>query len=62
MKIKLREEVYIPISTEKLTCIGCVFLAANKGLCEAPYSVYSSCFACHQLFRQSPKFSKIFDL
>lgn len=62
MKIKLRENVYIPISTEKLTCIGCVFLSEGKGICTAPDSIYIPCSNSHQLFYNSQKSFKIFDL
>jgi hypothetical protein len=62
MKVKLREKVYIPIPTEGFTCIGCVFLSANNGICKAPDSIYTSCFNGNQLFHHSQKFSKIFDL
>lgn len=62
MKVKLREKVYIPTPIKTFTCVGCVFLSANKGICHAPDSIYKYCFGCHQLFRNSQKFSKIFDL
>lgn len=62
MKVKLREGVYIPTPTERFTCIGCVFLSDNKGICNAPDSIYTYCFNCRQLFHHSQTFSKIFDL
>lgn len=62
MKVKLRENVYIPTSTELFTCKGCVFLSDNNAICKAPDSIYTSCFCSHQLFLHSQKFSKIFDL
>jgi hypothetical protein len=62
MKVKLREEVYIPIPTERFTCMGCVFLHSNNGICKAPDSIYTACFACNHLFYKSEKISKIFDL
>lgn len=40
MKVKFRENVYTPIPTERSTCVGCVFLSANKGMCKAPDSIY----------------------
>ena len=54
--------MYIPTPIKSFTCVGCVFLSANKGICHAPDSIYKYCFGCHQLFRNSQKFSKIFDL
>ncbi len=62
MKVKLRENMYIPTSTKRFTCKGCVFLSDNNAICEAPDSIYTSCFGCRQLFHHSQKFSKIFDL
>ena len=62
MKVKLREDVYISILTERFTCIGCVFLSDNKGMCNAPDCIYTFCKDYHQLFHNSQKFSKIFDL
>ena len=62
MKVKLQKNVYIPIPTERFTCVGCVFLSANKGMCKAPDSIYISCFKVNQLFHHSQKFSKIFEL
>lgn len=62
MKIKLREDVYIPTPTEKFTCLGCIFLSNNQGICNAPDSIYISCFKVNQLFHHSQKFSKIFEL
>lgn len=62
MKIKLQENVYISKSTEKFTCIGCVFLSNCKGICTAPDSIYITCSNSRQLFRHSQKFFKIFDL
>ena len=40
MKVKLREDMYIPTSTEKFTCKGCVFISDNEGICKAPDSIY----------------------
>lgn len=40
MKVKFRENVYTPIPTERSTCVDCVFLSANKGMCKAPDSIY----------------------
>ena len=62
MKVKFRKNVYIPTSTELFTCVGCVFLSANNGICNAPDSIYISCFKVNQLFHHSQKFSKIFEL
>lgn len=62
MKVKLREDVYIPISIGRFTCVGCVFLSDNGGTCNAPDCIYTSCFNCHKLFCHFPKISKIFDL
>lgn len=62
MKVKLREDVYISIPTEKFTCKGCVFLSDNKGLCNAPDCIYTLCKDCHQLFHNSQIFFKIFEL
>ena len=62
MKVKLREEVYIPTATERFTCMGCVFLHTNNGVCKAPDSIYLSCVHGDQLFHRSQEFSKIFDL
>lgn len=62
MKVKLREDMYIPTPTELFTCMGCVFLSANNGICQAPDCIYTSCFNCHQLFHRSQKISKIFEL
>lgn len=62
MKVKLQEGVYIPTPIKAFTCVGCVFLSANKGLCHAPDSIYTYCFNCRQLFCHSQKSSKIFDL
>lgn len=62
MKVELRENVYKSIPTERFTCIGCVFLSDNKGMCNAPDCIYAFCKDYHQLFRHSQKFSKIFDL
>lgn len=62
MKVKLREEIYTPTSTELFTCTGCVFLSDNNAICKAPDSIYISCFCSQQLFHHSQKFSKIFDL
>lgn len=62
MKVKLRKDEYISTSTKLFTCIGCVFLSDNNGMCKAPDPIYKSCFNCNQLFHHSRKFSKIFDL
>lgn len=62
MKVKFREGVYISTPTELFTCKDCVFLHPNNGICEAPDSIYTSCFDCNQLFHNSQKFFKIFDL
>lgn len=62
MKVELRENVYISIPTERLTCIGCVFLSDNKGICNAPDCIYAFCKDYHQLFHNFQKSSKIFDL
>lgn len=62
MKVKFREGVYIPIPTERSTCVGCVFISADKGMCKAPDSIYTACFNVNQLFHNSQKFFKIFDL
>lgn len=62
MKIKLRENVYIPIPTKGFTCMSCVFLSNNNAICTAPDSVYIPCSHNPQLFHHSQKFSKIFDL
>ena len=62
MKIKLGEEVYIPIPYERFTCRGCAFLHVNNEICKAPDSIYTSCFNCHQVFHNSQKCFKIFDL
>lgn len=62
MKVKLREDVYIPVPTELFTCKSCIFLSNNGGLCAAPDSIYTSCKDHRQLFHNSQKFSKIFEL
>lgn len=62
MKIKFRENVYIPTPTKIFTCRGCVFLSANGGICKAPDSIYTFCFNHNQLFHHSQKSFKIFDL
>lgn len=62
MKIKLRTGVYMTTPIKSFTCVGCVFLSTNNGTCNAPDSIYTSCFNCHQLFCHSQKSSKIFDL
>lgn len=62
MKVKLQEGVYIPTSIKTFTCVGCVFLHTNNGICKAPDSIYLSCIRGDQLFHRSQKFSKIFDL
>lgn len=62
MKVKLREKVYIPTPIELFTCEGCAFLSNNGGICKAPDSIYTSCSNCNQLFHNSQKFFKIFDL
>ena len=62
MKVKLQKNVYIPIPTERSTCIGCIFLSDNKGQCKTPDSIYMSCFKVNQVFHRSQKFFKIFDL
>lgn len=62
MKVKLRKDVYIPTPTELYTCVGCVFLSANGGMCKAPDSIYTFCGKVNQSFHRSQKFSKIFDL
>lgn len=62
MKVKLLEKVYIPTSTKKFTCKGCVFLSDNNAICKAPESIYTSCFCSQQLFCRSQKCFKIFDL
>ena len=62
MKIKLRKEVYIPISTKLFTCVGCIFLSDNKGICNAPDSIYKYYFNHNQFFHHSQRIFKIFDL
>ena len=62
MKVKLREDMYIPTSTEKFTCKGCVFISDNEGICKAPDSIYISCYKVNQLFHHFQKCFKIFDL
>lgn len=62
MKVKLRENVYIPISIGRFTCVGCVFLSDNRGICTAPDDIYTSCFNSHKLFCHFQNISKIFDL
>jgi hypothetical protein len=62
MKVKLQEDVYIPIPIERFTCMGCVFLSDNGARCKAPDSIYTYCFKCQQLFRHSQNIFKIFDL
>lgn len=62
MKIKLRKEVYIPISTELFTCVGCIFLSDNKAICNAPKSIYKYCLDHSQFFCHSQRIFKIFDL
>lgn len=62
MKVQLQKTVYIPASSKLFTCVGCVFVSDNGGLCEAPDSIYEYCFKCDQLFYQSQKYFKIFDL
>lgn len=62
MKVKLRESVYMPVPTKGFTCIGCVFLSDNRGICKAPDSIYTSCEYRRQFFHNSQKFFKIFDL
>lgn len=62
MKIKLRKEVYIPISPELFTCGDCIFLSDNKGLCNAPKSIYKYCLDHNQFFHHSQRIFKIFDL
>lgn len=62
MKVKLQTGVYIPTSTKSFTCVGCIFLSDNGGMCKAPDSIYKSCFYSHQLFHRSQKCFKIFDL
>lgn len=62
MKVKLRTGVYIPTPIESFTCVGCVFLSANGGMCKAPDCIYTYCFNCHQLFHNSQKSFKIFEL
>ena len=62
MKVKLREGVYIPVPTTLFTCVGCIFLHANNGICKAPDSIYTSCFNSQQLFLQYQKKFKTFDL
>lgn len=58
MKVKFRENVYTPIPTERYTCVGCVFLSANKGMCKAPDSIYIYILFQGQSIISS--FSKIF--
>ncbi len=62
MKVKFRENMYIPTSTKLFTCKGCVFLSDNGTMCEAPDCIYTSCCKVNQLFHNSQKFSKIFEL
>ena len=40
MKVKLREDVYIATPTEYSTCVSCVFLSDNGGICNAPNYIY----------------------
>lgn len=62
MKVKLRESVYMPVPTKRFTCVGCVFLSDDRGTCNAPNSIYTSCEHHRQIFHNSQKFFKIFDL
>lgn len=62
MKVKLREEVYMPTPIKTFTCVGCVFLSDNGVMCNAPDSIYTFCCEVNQSFHHSQKFSKIFDL
>jgi hypothetical protein len=62
MKVKLRSGVYIPTSTELFTCVNCVFISDNGGICKAPDSIYTSCCKRNQLFHKSQEFFKIFEL
>lgn len=62
MKVKLREDVYIATPTEYSTCVSCVFLSDNGGICDAPNFIYTSCAYCHQVLHHSQKCFKIFDL
>lgn len=62
MQVKLREDVFISMPTERFTCMGCVFLSDNKGMCNAPDCIYTFCKDHNQLFHNSQKSSKIFDL
>ena len=58
MKVKLREDMYIPTSTEKFTCKGCVFISDNEGICKAPDSIYI--YILLQGQSTIPSFSKMF--
>lgn len=62
MKVKLREDVYIATPTEYSTCVSCIFLSDNGGICNAPDLIYTSCIDGHQVFHHSQNFSKIFEL
>ena len=62
MKVKLQTGVYISTPTEYSTCVSCVFLSDNGGICKAPNFIYHSCIDCHQVYHHSQKFSQIFNV
>ena len=62
MKVKLREDVYIATPTKYSTCVSCVFLSDNGGICNAPNFIYTPCADWHQVFHHFQECFKIFDL